>query len=118
MKIEKNKLMRVPYSEKHNENVFELRRSDVILDSVRVYLIREFKISKEIDFTVYCRSEPRYKIVLGKMLGEKESVSVTYEYLRQDTVLTINKDEYSYSCEVDDGSIEFYLKDGTDMIKE
>lgn len=109
--------MRVEDSEKHNENVFELCRTDVILDSIRVYLIREFEVHKEIDFTVYCQSEPRYKIVLGKMLGEKESVWVTYEYLRTVTVLTIDRVEWVDMSE-SDNTYTFFLETDCEMNEE
>lgn len=117
MKIEKNKLVRISNNEKHNENVFELCRSDVILDSIRVYLTREFEVDKEIDFAVYCQSEPRYKIVLGKMLGKGEGVWVTYEYLRTVTILTIDKDDWVDMIE-SDNTYTFSLETDCEMNEE
>lgn len=117
MKIEKNKLVRISNNEKHNENVFELCRSDVILDSIRVYLTREFEVDKEIDFAVYRQSEPRYKIVLGKMLGKGEGVWVTYEYLRTVTILTIDKDDWVDMIE-SDNTYTFSLETDCEMNEE
>lgn len=104
------KLTRVPGHEKHYEKVFELHQNNIILDSIQVFACKGEWIVGKVDFKVSNPVNTPSKIVVQEWGDRINSVLVTYDYLKNVTTLSIDKDDYGDKIE-SDGTYTFSLKE-------
>lgn len=111
------KLARILGYEKRYENMFELHQNNIILDSIQVFTCRDDRIDEKVGFEILKPLNAPLKIVVQEWGDEISSVFVTYDYLKNVTTLSIDKDDYGDKIE-SDGTYVFSLKENTHILKE